>query len=410
MATQAPDPGVDFEEVEELEGVEGYDMLCEQIEQYFSAFLFTLRKREAQLLAKVRKMKELYQKHLDLDRAIEQLEEMKRAVDNILTENLIADDKGEVENLTDHRIRKLKKEKANLDSVHELKLVFGAQGMAQGFNQIHLRCRDTNEFSKRQEPIVMTISRGMVDGKIGSPADVALDKARNLVYLIDASSCQVSVFSLAGDSIKSFGKGKVANPYGITLTEKYVFVTDRGSFVVSKFLRSGEFVYDTSHSIDAPYFQDITTLCANNESLYVCNRGKDKIDLFDYNLVYKRSFGEDILDYPQDIKVHTDKIFVFLPISEKILVFSTELQFIYFIPITTQNYNSFGFHFFTIDQNENFVITDGLSGCLHIFSRTGDYINTLGGGHLFLPMGVAVDSYNRIFAFSRSYFNIFQVY
>ncbi|KAI6654028.1 hypothetical protein LOD99_2875 [Oopsacas minuta] len=97
-----------------IEGLDRYDALSQQIQETFLEFHSLLDRKRILLLERVKYMKDLNFKYLDLSKALKQLEDIKSATNEILTENLIAEKKGQVVSLLDDNIANLEREKADL--------------------------------------------------------------------------------------------------------------------------------------------------------------------------------------------------------------------------------------------------------------------------------------------------------
>ena len=394
-----------------LEGVERFDALSQEIEMRFSELHSLLETKKLQLLDKVRKMKELYQKHRDIDKSIEQIEVIRKATGDLLTENLIAGSKEQVVSLWADKINNLRREKEKLDSVWELKFVPNSFEISASVNKIHLKECGTVDFNKRREPLVMTGKRGRYEGSILLAYAIAVDKETDLVFVVDTFKKRITIYSLEGDFIKSFGKGKLRTPFGICVSEEFVFVTDVGNNSVVKFLRSGEFVCDTKSQNKDAQLEKLHNLCVHNQSVYVCNYSKHRIELFNSDLLFNKSFGDSKLNSPEDIKIFKGTIFVLTQIDNSIHTFNTQHEFIYPIPLTGPNSaNISNAFFFTIDQSGNFIISDKYGDCLKVFSPTGQYIDSIGDGFMILPQGIDIDRHNRIVSVCNSDFNTFQIY
>ena len=393
-----------------LDGIKKFDDLSKEIEKKFNDLHSLLETKKIQLLARVREMKELYQKHRDIDKSIEQLEGIIKATKDALTENLLAGSKEMGVSLWEDKVKDLRREKDKLDSVCELKFLPNMDEMPASINRIHLRDCGVVEFKRRREPLVMTGKRGGNAGEMYEPKGVAVDRETDLVFVADFCKELISVYSLEGEFIKSFGDGKLRGPYGICISEEFVFVTDMIYDSVVKFLTSGEYVCDSkSQSTDIQWYTP--NLCIHNQSVYVCDSIKNKIDIFTFDLQFMKSFGESKLGYPRDIKTHRDTIFVLTQVDNSIHSFNAQHEFIRSIPLTGHNNaNIPQAFFFTIDVDGNFVISNRDNDCLKIFSPTGQYTDSLGNGYLAAPQGIATDRHNRIVSVSESIYCPLQIY
>ena len=392
----------------EPEGVERYNDLCQKIEQTFSEYHSTLEWKKNILLDEVKKMKDLFLSYKDIDKAIKQLETAKKVTDDILTENLVARAKGDVENVFNTKIAIAMSDKSNYGAVCDFEFLTNSVEVLNSISKIHLRS-GSSEFSQRIEPIVMNGKRGVGEGFIASPRGVAVDE--DLIYIVDHLTNIVSIYSLEGDYLKNFGKGKLIDPYGICLSQNAVFVTNRGNNSVSKFLKSGHFVNNSTHSNPGLQLGLLSNLCTHNIFVYVCNRSKHRIEVLDCsNLKFKQSFGQGMFHCPEDIKVRNDKLFIITQYEKLIHTFTTDFQFVSSISLSTENIGLCHVSFFTVDLNCNFIISNLQAGRLEAFSHSGEYIASLGDVYLRLPGGVAVDGSNRIVTISQSDNNSIQIY
>ena len=200
--------------------VERFDAFSQEIEIRFNEIHTKLEARKAQLLDRVREMKELYERHRDIDKSIEQMEIIRKATSDVLTQNLIAGSKNQFVSLCEDKINDLRREKENLDSIGGIQLVLNPVEVSASIDKIHLRENGVVEFNRRREPLIMAVRKG----ELGPSFGIAVNAQTDLVYVTNCYKCLISMYSLEGDYIKSFGQGKVSFPRGICVSEEFVFV------------------------------------------------------------------------------------------------------------------------------------------------------------------------------------------
>ena len=145
--------------------------------------------------------------------------------------------------------------------------------------------------------------------------------------------------------------------------------------------------------------------------VYICNKGHNGIELLKLDLSFIKNFGEDKLEYPQDIKPFNYQIFVLVKHDNTIHTFNTEHNFLRSIHFTgLQSQISYSSFFFTIDNKGSFIVSVRKAGCLKVFNPSGEYVETLGEGFLLQPQGVTMDNQQRILVISESRYNCFQAY
>ena len=393
-----------------LEGLDRFDALTQEIEEKFSHFHSLLETRRVSLLERVKKMRELYQQHQELSEAIEQLEGIKNATNEMLKMNLAARKKENAIKMWDDEIEELTRKKADLDQVSTLSFVVNSEEFSDCVKRMHLREIEAVEYSKRREPLVMKGKRGFGEGEVITPRGISIDDASDEVFVVDWYMDWVFVFSSEGDFIRKFGEKQLSGPYGICLSGEFLFVSSLSSPLISKFAKTGEFVKSTSlEGENAIQLKNPRGLCVHNEFVYICNNGHNRIEVLKLDLTFVKNFGENKLKYPQDIKLFNNQIFV-VQLNSTIHTFNTEHNYLRSIHFTgLQSQISIAL-FFTIDNKGNFIVSDYKAGCLKVFNPSGECVETLGEGFLFLPQGIAINNRQHIAVINQLDYKCFQIY
>ena len=396
----------------EVEGIEKFDSLSQQIEESFIKYHNLLDTHKVKLLERVKRMKELYLTHRDIEKAMKQMEMIRQATNDVVIENFVVENMGHIVGLWDAEIRELKRDKEKLDSVCELKFVPNTEELIDCVKKIHLRDSLCVEYNKRRDPIVMKGRTGAGEGDMGYVRAIAVDKEMDLVYVTDWCNDVVNVYSTEGDFVRKIVSDKLYGPYGISLSDEFVFVSTSRRKNVVKFSKAGVYLSDSKTVNKDLSLTKCRNMCTyNNQTLYVCNHSENRIEVFGLDLSYTGNFGEEEIDDPSDIKTHNDMIFVLDYKVRKIHSFNTE--HIYLTSIQLVGYNSVPHHvFLVVDKKGNFIINnrdDNFNSCLKVYSLSGELVDSLGAGYLF-PKGIALDRQDRIISLSESPSNCFQVY
>ena len=395
-----------------MEGVEKFDSLSQQIEESFLQYHSLLESHKVKLLERVMKMKKLYLSHRDIDKAIKQMEGVIRATNEMVTEDLVAENKEQIVGLWDDKIRALKRDKNNLEAVSELKFLPNIEEFTQCVNNIHLRDCVSVEYNKRREPVVMKGKRGAGEEGLGSASDVTVDRETDLVYVAGCLKDVICVYSLEGEFVRKFGN-KISYPKAICLSKDFVFVLNTGNSI-AKFSKNGLYLSNTK-SVQTDFkLKRCENLCAyNDQTLYVCNSEDKIIEIFTFDLTYTGNFGKGAISSPMDIKIHNNTIFILNDFAGKIHSYNT--QHVYLTSIHLKGYDNLILDriYLTIDLNGNFIVNsrdDNLNSCLKVFSFTGELIELLGCGYLTRIRGIDIDKHSKIVSLSNSSLNCFQVY
>ena len=376
----------------EVDGVEKWDSLYQQIEDSFTQYHCLLDTQKVKLLERVKKMKELYLTHRDIEKAIKQMEMIKQATNDV-TENLVAGNKTQVMGIWDDKIRDLKSDKDKLDSVCELKFVPNTEELIDCVNKIHLRDSLCVEYNKRREPIVMKGRRGVGEGDMALSAAIAVDKEMDLVYIADSYKAVVNVYSIGGDFVRKIVSDKFKRPIGVCLSDEFVFVSNLGSESVVKLSKTGVYLNDTKTLNKDLTLSSCSNMCTyNNQIVYVCNDVENRIEVFRLDLSYTGNFGEGEI---HDLHTfNTEQIYL------------TSIQLVGYTFVLYRVY-------LAIDKKGNFIVNnrdDNFKDCLKVFSPSGELIDSLGSGYLCDINGISLDRQDRIISISHSLSNCFQLY
>ena len=328
------------------------------------------------------------------------MEIVRKATNDALTENSIADDKNQVVSIWDDKIRNLKDERSKLDEFSELKFVPNKAEVEQCVNTFHLSECGVMEFCKRREPCFMKRLGNDNLGRNFIGYGLALDTDTDQLYVTDICKKIVCIFLRDGEFMKIFGEGNLILPLDLCLTKEYVFVSDVGSVV--KFSKSGEYI--NCSDIDCKF----TGICISLQSVYVCSYIEDKIDVLDLDLVYIGYFRQEILKHPRSIQAYESKIFVLTVEDISIHVFDSSHNYLHNIALPGLE-SDLLLCYFTIDLSGNFILSDRGEHCLKVYNAKGELIESLGNGYLTSPRGITTDRNNRIIVVSEAY-NSIQLY
>ena len=143
---------------------------------------------------------------------------------------------------------------------------------------------------------------------------------------------------------------------------------------------------------------------SKQEELYVCDSENDRIQIFDLNLNFKRSFGstgddEGQFSFPSDIDFDSDgKIYVVDSDNHRLQVFTTDECILYSmggtgpllnVPLSMVIYNKLIF----ITEYENHRVS--------ILTTAGKLVHTFGSQHLFEPEGITIDEDGYVYVTSH---------
>ena len=124
-------------------------------------------------------------------------------------------------------------------------------------------------------------SLGKGKGEFNAPFDIKCDTAGNL-YVAEYSNKTVQVLDSTGHFLRVFGQGKLRNPSGLCIADKFVYVSDNGGHCIVVFETSGLFVtWFGRHGEDKGEFNypRCITSCFDG-FIHVCDWYNDRVQIF----------------------------------------------------------------------------------------------------------------------------------
>ena len=124
-------------------------------------------------------------------------------------------------------------------------------------------------------------SHGEGRGEFIKPLDVKFDAAGNM-YVAEWGNGRVQVMDRSGQFIGKFGGGKLGQPSGLHIADKYVYVSDFSGCCIVVYETSGQFVTSFGRhgqnegDFDSPY---CITSCVDGY-IHVCDCYNNRIQIF----------------------------------------------------------------------------------------------------------------------------------
>ena len=124
-------------------------------------------------------------------------------------------------------------------------------------------------------------SCGSGRGEFDQPYDVKFDTAGNM-YVAECGNERVQVMDSSGRFIREFGRGKLSEPSGLLIADKYVYVSDVSGHCIVVYETSGQYV--TSFGRFGRYkgefsFPFCITSCVDG-FIHVCDWGNNRVQIF----------------------------------------------------------------------------------------------------------------------------------
>ena len=373
------------------------EQMTDEVVLVFNELFRYLVVRRDLLLDQLDKIRQIDRKNSDLTNAIKEIRIMKDGLKSNLLESL---DKAFGE-----KIRVFKNARVYKENLKFVRFRYHSEKIRKAIDEIDLyqMCPD---YVGREEPFLTACYQGHDNRQLYNPKGIALDRARNEVYVCDMTNRRIQVLSSVGEHLRQFGRDHFTEPYAICISQQdELFVTDQATHFVLKFSRTGKFLKRAGSRGTKPeegQFGIIAGLCCEAGLVYICDAGLQIIQIFNSDLNYIKYFGKKEVGFPMDIRILSDTIYIlsrdncifcynrYCTLRNKIELFGQEQL------MTTSN-------FFTIDKKGNFLITDQFLGQIRIFSSKGVLSNILGRGQqLRVLSGIAIDKFDKVICVCNS--------
>ena len=368
-----------------------------EVIQTFEVLYQYLVERRNHLLTRLDKIKDNYVKNLELERAIEQMRLSKNQLIATMTSNLIGDPLHALNQTLDREIEMKTAEKVPIDDFEFIEFRCYSEKIRRAIGGIDLY-ELSPEYVGRENPVLTACYGGRNNGELCNPTGIALDRARNEVYVCDKNNSCIQVLSTIGEYVRQFGRDHLSEPHAICISQQdELFVTDRATQCVLKFNLTGEFFKRAgSRGMKPGQFSGISGLCCEAGLVYICDVSIQRIQIFNSKLNFIKGFGYGELSNPSDIHILSNTICILLAKNNCIYCYNRDCTLQKKIELFGQEQLMTDAYFFTIDKKGNFLITDESLGQIRIFSSKGVLSNILGRGQLPFLIGITLDNFDGV--------------
>ena len=261
-------------------------------------------------------------------------------------------------------------------------------------------CLPVVDYRDKVRPVVSVGSEGSSEGQFLNPWGVVFANKTNNIYVADQCNNRVQVFDKDGKYLFKFGDmdgpGKMKSPLCIAIYKEKVFVTQLQGVLV--FDLKGNFIFQIGNTGSGEgQFNNPCGITVNeyNGDIYVCDSSNDRIQIFSENYSFKSQFGKGTLQYPTDIQLTRDNIYVLSLIKPFLTIFNYN-----FTPVQNIISNSFPNYLkspycFVIDGAGNIIVSDQGLTSVFISNQQGELLHSLKDS-ISKPFGVCIDSKGRI--------------
>ena len=251
-------------------------------------------------------------------------------------------------------------------------------------------------------PVVAVGKKGTAPGELSCPEAVTID-SNNRIFIAEGSAykshAHISVFSERGEFLTCFTHQDMMEPYGLAIHGDYLYVTDTELCAIFQFKMEPQFSLVTKRGNKGSQigeFNDPSNLTVStNGDVYVADSNNHRVQILNSSLQHLRSLTEQLIQWPRDIKLTADEVYVLCNVNPCLHVFSHAGERLRSLVSGGYQMQVNYPHFFCLDAEENIIISDYFVHRIKIFSKEGNLINTLGEeghqpGMLYYPTGLAL--------------------
>ena len=264
---------------------------------------------------------------------------------------------------------------------------------------------------------------------LDQPWGVAVNKRGNIIVAECGGHC-VSIFSPAGEKIKSFGShgsknGQFDSPRGVAVdADDNILVVDYGNLRIQKFTSYGNFIKAVGKrgNMHLEFKSPLGIgIHPHTKKVYVADSGNHRIQILKPDLTFSSSFGSKgndngLFQYPYDVTFDsTGNVYVADSWNHRIQVFTAEGEFLREFGKKREGNGELTFPAIICIDSDNVVyVSERDNHRVSVFTSEGKFLTSFGTkgrgpGQFNEPRGISVDK-NGVVNVSDFYNNSIQLF
>ena len=268
------------------------------------------------------------------------------------------------------------------------------------------------DYSLKKEPVVTAGKKGKGDNELNATG-IAIDEDNRHIFIADCGNSRVQIVSFEGQFMTRFGQATLELPWGITVSNEHVFITDIGLNALLKFDRNSyELLMRTgTEGSENGQFNSPNGLCIDyNGNVLVADCGNNRVSVLSKDLIFIFNIGIGELKFPRDVKLTPDSVVMVLDRSPKCVHFySKNGHLLSSCIFRGQGPDCLVYipSFFCLDLAGNILISDFGNNRIKIVSQSEQLIHSIGRegmgvGEFMHPYGICISKLGTIFVLSRN--------
>ncbi|KAI6656937.1 E3 ubiquitin-protein ligase TRIM71-like [Oopsacas minuta] len=201
-----------------------------EINGIFNDIFQAVKWRRETVLSELRCLKQQYEeKNKDIFVKIEDLEASKTELTQHFQQMKVNIAKSEMEKTIkslEQQLFDLRKDLATVNVLFSCDTHKMGQDIANFGQIVVTSIQNTRDYSLIESPVKTLSKFGLMCNEFIKPRGVHIDNSTDIAYIADSANGRVQMWNMKGEYVAEFGSDVLKYPYGITIVDEAIFVTD----------------------------------------------------------------------------------------------------------------------------------------------------------------------------------------
>ena len=276
------------------------------------------------------------------------------------------------------------------------------------------KVRSGIDYKSKKQPLVSVCDKGKGMEQLNCPRDVTVDIETGNIYIADTYNDCLKVFDSTGKYLFKFGdnegEGKMYRPLSGAICGERILISQYNHCILNYQL-NGKFISKIGKygNGELEFICPIgLTIDESNGNIYVSDCNNNRIQILSQDFRFISQFGKDILNYPRDVKLSKEYIFVLDKSNPCLHLFSYNHILQKSVISRGNGMQVIYSYYFFIDQTDNILISDRDSNSIQIYDKEFQLIHKISVSTN--PMGITVDKRGRVIVVCRAENNCLQMF
>ena len=386
----------------------------EKIKNTFVELIDCLKARESKLL---RELDNILTSYLSYRSELEKVNEKKSALERTKIFHQIELQSSPVKSVHEDGIARVNTEISSIETPIEPKMVSfecDSNKMFAELNNLGNLSEKVSgiDYNSKIQTLVSVCDKGKEINQLNFPRVVTVDNETGNIYIADQCNHCVKVFDSTGEYLFKFGdneeKGKMYRPLSVAICGDRILIS--GNHCILNYQLNGKFISKIGKYGNGELefiWPHGLTIDESNRNIYVSDCLNNRIQILSQDFRYISQFGEDIFNYPFDIKLSKEYIFVLDESNPCLHLFNSNHILQKSVISRGKGMEVINPYYFFIDQTDNIIFSDYGSASIRIFNKV-QLIHKISVSPN--PMGITVDKRGKVIIVCQAENNCLQIF